>query len=146
MKRFRQSLAGQNRDSGVGVTFVEDSKEEDEVKGQPRRSLGRRTYQPADIIISMAKAEVGLHMYSGHPKDTRYDNGNVERYTVDAWCTRLEMVTSSAGWNSRAQAASGQMVPSRQGRQRSQGVGRIQVKIPEGVHAGGKRDGKNLAR
>ena len=53
----------------------------------------------------MAKAEVGLHMYSGHPKDTRYDEGNVERYTADAWCTRLEMVASSAGWNSRAQAA-----------------------------------------
>ena len=45
----------------------------------------------------MAKAEVGLHMYSGHPKDTRYDDGNVERYTADAWCTRLEMVASSAG-------------------------------------------------
>ena len=53
----------------------------------------------------MAKAEVGLHMYSGHPKDTWYDNGNVERYTVDGWGTILEMVTSSAGWNSRAQAA-----------------------------------------
>ena len=105
MKRFRQSFARQNRDSGVGVSFVEDSEEEDEVRGQPRRSLGRRSFQPADIIVSMAKAEVGLHMYSGHPKDTRYDEGNVERYTADAWCTRLEMVASSAGWNARAQAA-----------------------------------------
>ena len=42
---------------------------------------------------------------SGHPKDTRYDDGNIERYTADAWCTRLEMVASSAGWNSKAHAA-----------------------------------------
>ena len=103
MKRFRQSLAGQNRDSRLGVSFVEDSEDEDEVRGQqPRRGFGRRSHEPADIMVSMAKVEVCFHMYSGHPK---YDNGNVERYKVNAWCTRLEMVASSAGWNSRAQAA-----------------------------------------
>ena len=105
MKRFRQSFARQNRDSGVGVSFVDESEDEDEVRDQPRRSLGRRSHQPADISVRMAKAEVGLHMYSGHPKDTRYNDGNVERYTADAWCTRLEMVASSAGWSSKVQAA-----------------------------------------
>ena len=67
MKRFRQSFARQNRDSGVGVSFVEESEDEDEVRDQPRRSLGRRSHQPTDITVRMAKAEVGLHMYSGHP-------------------------------------------------------------------------------
>ena len=29
----------------------------------------------------------------------------MERYMAGAWCTRLEMVASSAGWNSKTQAA-----------------------------------------
>ena len=65
MKRLCQSLAGQNRDPGVGVSFIKDSEDKDEVRDQQTRTnFERRSHQPADIIFSMAKAEVGLHMYS----------------------------------------------------------------------------------
>ena len=97
MHKFRRSQ--RDRESGLGASFVES---EDEFEDPPARGRGK---DQETITCTMAKAEVSLHMYSGYPKDTRYDVGAIERYTAEAWCSRLEMVASSAGWSEKSQAA-----------------------------------------
>lgn len=112
-------LGREDRDSGVGVSFI--SEDEESFEEQPndrgrrssvrhsnifkdeRRESRRRSELAAEV--KMAKAEVGLHMYSGFPIGTKYEDGMVERYTAETWCGRLEMVAGSAGWRDAAKAA-----------------------------------------